>query len=232
MPAPPSAPGSPGTPAPPATGSGQAGGPSGESSGQPGDKEGGEQQGQESDDWLEDAGGDGDDGWATSNQLPGGEGSGETGASNPSTGAAGDETVAGAGGEQSEEGSGGLDEVLDKALEDFDGTILTEREVIANRSREGSSTTAGGNGDSGNSNSPQGSAAQGSTSTAYIPKTRDMPNAPTAGSGSTNRVPDDTPDARDDDVVARQLREAAINEIDPVLKEKLWEEYRRYKGSS
>jgi hypothetical protein len=42
-------------------------------------------------------------------------------------------------------------------------------------------------------------------------------------------VPNDVKDARDDDVVARQLREAAMNETDPVLKEKLWEEYRRYK---
>lgn len=33
----------------------------------------------------------------------------------------------------------------------------------------------------------------------------------------------------DDDIVARQLREAAEKETDPELKEKLWEEYRRYK---
>ena len=33
----------------------------------------------------------------------------------------------------------------------------------------------------------------------------------------------------DDDVVARQLREAAERETDPVLKEKLWAEYRKYR---
>jgi len=33
----------------------------------------------------------------------------------------------------------------------------------------------------------------------------------------------------DDDIVARQLREAAENEADPVLKEKLWKEYEAYK---
>lgn len=43
-------------------------------------------------------------------------------------------------------------------------------------------------------------------------------------------VPEDIPDARDDDIIARQLREAAMNETDPELREKLWEEYRRYKG--
>ena len=35
----------------------------------------------------------------------------------------------------------------------------------------------------------------------------------------------------DDDVVARQLREAAEKERDPVMKEKLWDEYRKYKAS-
>ena len=38
-------------------------------------------------------------------------------------------------------------------------------------------------------------------------------------------------DSNDDDVVARQLRAAAESEQDPVLKEKLWDEYRKYKAS-
>jgi hypothetical protein len=38
-------------------------------------------------------------------------------------------------------------------------------------------------------------------------------------------------DAEDDDIVARQLREAAENETDPELKEKLWKEYEEYKKS-
>ena len=33
-----------------------------------------------------------------------------------------------------------------------------------------------------------------------------------------------------DDIIARQIREAAISEKNPKLKEKLWEEYRKYKG--
>jgi len=41
--------------------------------------------------------------------------------------------------------------------------------------------------------------------------------------------PPDIPDGADDDIVARQLREAAENEEDPELREKLWEEYRKYK---
>ncbi len=40
------------------------------------------------------------------------------------------------------------------------------------------------------------------------------------------------PPPQDDDIVARQLREAAEKEPDPELKNKLWEEYWKYKGVS
>ncbi len=36
----------------------------------------------------------------------------------------------------------------------------------------------------------------------------------------------------DDDIVARQIREAAEKETDPELKEKLWKEYEEYKKGS
>ncbi|MDH5737778.1 MAG: hypothetical protein OEZ23_05675, partial [Gammaproteobacteria bacterium] len=39
-------------------------------------------------------------------------------------------------------------------------------------------------------------------------------------------------DSQDDDIVARQLREAAVAETDPELKAKLWEEYHRYKAGA
>ena len=39
-------------------------------------------------------------------------------------------------------------------------------------------------------------------------------------------------DKADDDIVARQLREAAENETDPELKEKLWKEYEEYKKNT
>jgi hypothetical protein len=41
-------------------------------------------------------------------------------------------------------------------------------------------------------------------------------------------IPPDIGDGSDDDVVARQIREAALNEQDPALREKLWQEYRNY----
>jgi hypothetical protein len=49
------------------------------------------------------------------------------------------------------------------------------------------------------------------------------------GQRSGSGTPPDIPDGSDDDVVARQLREAAEKETDPELKKKLWEEYRKYK---
>ncbi|HHX82552.1 MAG TPA: hypothetical protein GX696_06165, partial [Pseudomonadaceae bacterium] len=43
-------------------------------------------------------------------------------------------------------------------------------------------------------------------------------------------VPQDIPSGSDDDIVARQLREAAMTEADPELRERLWDEYRKYTG--
>lgn len=48
-------------------------------------------------------------------------------------------------------------------------------------------------------------------------------------SGPRYPAPPGMPDGANDDVVARQLREAAEKEADPELRTKLWEEYRKYK---
>jgi hypothetical protein len=50
-----------------------------------------------------------------------------------------------------------------------------------------------------------------------------------AGGSDGDNVPPDVGDGKDDDVVARQLREAAMKEKDPAIREKLWQEYRDYK---
>ena len=42
------------------------------------------------------------------------------------------------------------------------------------------------------------------------------------------RTPDDIPELVSEDVVSKQLREAAVSEDDPQLRERLWEEYRNY----
>lgn len=136
-------------------------------------------------------------------------------------------------------GHGG-DGELDKALEDFDGEILAERAVIAERSNEraGSGTVPaalpGSGGASGgvDAEGDPGTAEQQTAS--YEPvglPSQNMPQRQPPSPAATGNMPDDIPDARDDDIIARQLREAATNETDPELREKLWEEYRRYKGA-
>ncbi len=44
------------------------------------------------------------------------------------------------------------------------------------------------------------------------------------------KLPEDIPPADNDNIVARQIREAASSEADPQKQAKLWNEYRRYKG--
>ena len=58
------------------------------------------------------------------------------------------------------------------------------------------------------------------------------PGAPgnPASTGPRFPAPEGIPDGKDDDVVARQLREAAETEKDPELRTRLWEEYRKYKS--
>ena len=52
------------------------------------------------------------------------------------------------------------------------------------------------------------------------------------GGSQPAAIPNDVSDGSDDDIVARQLRESALKETDPVLREKLWDEYRKYKNQS
>ena len=73
-----------------------------------------------------------------------------------------------------------------------------------------------------------GIAAKGTQSTDNSTVTIDNVAVPTYTPNSV----DDIPSGRDDDVVARQLREAAMREPDPELREALWDEYRNYTGLS
>lgn len=44
------------------------------------------------------------------------------------------------------------------------------------------------------------------------------------------KVPDDIPPADNDSILEAQIRQAAVSETDPEIKQKLWDEYRKYKG--
>lgn len=116
-----------------------------------------------------------------------------------------------------------FDESLDNALAQFDEMLLKEQEEIlsqqaSQRTKEAgqSGSTAGSFGESGQSANEQPVNASKNTASANQ----------TSNTSQKKRHPSLEVD---DDIVARQLREAAEKETDPEIKEKLWEEYRKYK---
>ena len=134
-----------------------------------------------------------------------------------------------------DEAASALDQELDGALGEFDRQMREEMERLAeetaNAEREGSRAAGGGSG----SDSSGGSANESKPSDGGSTEEGGDSSGAVGGSGpgatGSDRVPDDVGDGSDDDIVARQLREAAMTEEDPELREKLWEEYRRYKES-
>jgi len=126
-----------------------------------------------------------------------------------------------------------LDERLRKGYEAFDGFILSERERAQNESNAAGSVAIGGaSGGGGGSPADQPQTLEDAGAPAGVAQ-----SMPTISSGAPSSPPpenfpppEDIPGGRDDDVVARQLREAATSEPDPVLREALWDEYRNYTG--
>ena len=181
--------------------------------------------------------------------FPGqGEGSdGASGAEGGQQGAAGDQAAGseqgGAGqpaGSPSGGSSGGmttaeqvaiLDGELNRGTAVFDDLILEEREVIRRTAGNG----PGGGEETGEAGGSGGYGAGGTGGSGSFKIPPMAPKAPDYDQEIPEQVavyapPADIPDGDDDDVVARQLREAAMREPDPMLREKLWDEYRKYKG--
>ena len=153
-----------------------------------------------------------------------------------------------------EEQVAALDEMLMAGLGEYDERLLREQERIKaaapnNNSGSGDGTGGeggdgmGGDGEGDSENGAEGAAGgqsqnSGGTagdnseagSTGGQPRGGAVDSSGGAGDGGNDSdQPADIGNGSDDDVVARQLREAAEKETDPELKAKLWEEYRRYK---
>jgi hypothetical protein len=141
-----------------------------------------------------------------------------------------------------------LDARLSGSLAEFDQLLLEEaRKAQARSPASGSSgAQAGGSnnkaGGKGAKQANENGARAGSESTAADgsadPQQRGAgPGSPggriegtdPGAPGPTVAVPPDVGNGSDDDIVARQIRRAAETETDPELREKLWDEYRRYK---
>ncbi|MEH6403643.1 MAG: hypothetical protein V7750_09755 [Sneathiella sp.] len=140
-----------------------------------------------------------------------------------------------------------MDRALNGSLNKYD-SCLTEEENSASDS--GSSGSGGGSGDSdgdgdGEGGGGNGSGVTSSTAASDITGNEPVQTAPvvsnindTEGVGtstqiqnqSNGKLPEDIPAADNDSVLEAQIRQAAINETDPKKKERLWDEYRKYKG--
>ncbi len=103
-----------------------------------------------------------------------------------------------------------------------------EAEGEETSSREGTSEAQGGTEDTGEGEmrSEEGTEAQEAAAESGESESKGEDK------GQTVRQKRPTHDGHDDDIVARQLREAAENETDPELKAKLWKEYEEYKRES
>ena len=148
-----------------------------------------------------------------------------------------------------------LDKSLAEALGEFDEQLLKEDQRIAARmpSERESGTGYGGSGNSGYSgqngsgqqhgdkqtgtagnNQGQETSQSGSANPQNGQDSTSSSSGAGTGVGSEEQREDSRTGTKEiasgyDDIVARQLREAAEKETDPELKEKLWEEYRKYK---
>jgi len=154
-----------------------------------------------------------------------------------------------------------LDTRLDASLQVFDEKLLQEVETRSEEeaasaaggrtgggrgevaqdaaSGEGESATSTSSGETGadaRTASTDGKTAPGGENAESSPgggRTQDEETGAGSARGTTGRrTPPDIPDGSDDDIVARQIREAAEKERDPELRKKLWEEYRRYKSGA
>lgn len=135
-----------------------------------------------------------------------------------------------------------LGQELEESLGGFDETLQEQQDQISavGRSTEGFDTGGQGSGSGGISLGEQGGsgAAGGGGNNSgdgpiAVANSRVARQSPVAGMSQEEvreRTPEDIPILVDDDIIARQLREAALAEDDPALRERLWEEYRKYSG--
>jgi len=148
-----------------------------------------------------------------------------------------------------------LDSSFSDSLGTFDDMLLTEQQKVASHAPKQRETGSGTGTDQYDGINTSGSQAQdgesgtgNDTSSGQSGASADRSGSPnqsatTAGDGSTrgtgvgSTTKSQTPPTSgnkdlsqtDDDIIAKQLKEAAEQETDPEVKAKLWEEYRKYK---
>ena len=139
-----------------------------------------------------------------------------------------------------------LETRLGGSLAEFDQLLLEEARRTRTRGAIGGSGLPGGSGGGAAGETPSKRSGAGSKSPgaadpgngkAAPQRSAGDPGSPggrieggdPGTTGATAARPPDVGDGSDDDIVARQIRKAAESEPDPELREKLWNEYRKYK---
>ena len=140
--------------------------------------------------------------------------------------------------------------IFDESLGDFDNEIAGERVIIAAANQTLGGMTSQESADAaaiqqGGLDGPldiDSSEAGTSSTSTTAGQTQDEDSSETeldkASENPTGdqekikeRIPDDIPmDGTGEDVIARQIREAAIQEEDPMIRAALWDEYRKHMG--
>ena len=177
--------------------------------------------------------------------MAGGAGAGEGAEGSEGAAAGGAEGGTGTGGagsagqfpgESDAERAERLGRELEESIGGFDEVLSEEQREVASvgRNMEGfGGNGASGGGAAGISLGEQAAGGTGAGSVAVANQPAAQRQSPVAGLSEEEireRTPDDIPVLVDDDIIARQLREAALAEEDPELRERLWEEYRKYNG--
>lgn len=140
-----------------------------------------------------------------------------------------------------------MERKLDGSMAEFDGMLLKEMRDLEEKREQAQSggefeSGGGSGGEDGDGDDARTGSGDSDEEGARVAKAgenaaegdEDAQGSEGEGSygGKGSRggaVPPNIPDGSDDDVIARQLREAAESETNPALKERLWEEYRNYK---
>ena len=175
----------------------------------------------------------------------------------PAGGGPGNAAAGGANGpgQTSEERQAAIDKRFSDSLGSFDAELRTEQQRVA-QERDARRAAAAGSATAEGQGADKSADSAGTASTEVPQEDADKPGRhpgpgrakPRDPSGDlksekASKKPDDNagnggstgagvPDGSDDDVVARRLRQAAQQETDPELKEKLWQEYIDYKRNA
>ena len=117
---------------------------------------------------------------------------------------------------------------LDRKFAEFDKLMMTEREAVARQNNEIGGSEANGAGPGGDESAQETAMADSGVESMSTSRSSGVPG--TGHSDIPVEIPADIGSPQSDDIIARQLREAAMKEQDPALREKLWNEYRKYKS--